>query len=149
MLIEKIDNDLKQAMKSRDLAKVETLRFLKAAVGNFLIEKRKDKPEDSELIGLIQKQIKLREDSIDCYKKANRSDLLQKETHEKTILESYLPPGLSDQEIETLVKKVIEDTRAASKADLGKVMKEALARSQGRADGKRINQAAGKLLGAG
>ena len=146
MLIVKIEEDLKTAMKGKDTIKVETLRFLKAALGNFLIEKRKDKAEDAELIGLIQKQIKLREDSIESYKKGNRPDLLDKETREKAILESYLPPTLSDQEIEALVKKVIQDTGAKSKADIGKVMKEALARSQGRADGRRINQAAVKIL---
>ena len=149
MLLEKIEEDLKSAMKAKDVTKVETLRMLKAALHNFLIEKRKETADDNELIGLIQKQIKLRQDSIEGFKKGGRQDLVDKETREKTILESYLPAALSDEEIKTLVKKVIQETGASSKVDLGKVMKEAMAKSQGRADGKRINQIATVLLTAG
>ncbi len=146
MLAEKIENDFKEALKARDQVKVETLRMVKAAVSNFLIEKRKDRVEDQELLGLIQKQIKMREDSIEGCKKANRPELLQKETREKSILEAYLPPPLPQAELEALVRTAIQETGAKTKADLGKVMKEAMAKSEGRADGKAINQIAVKLL---
>ena len=146
MLAEKIENDFKTALKARDQVKVETLRMVKAAVSNFLIEKRKDRVEDQELLGLIQKQIKMREDSIEGCKKANRPELLQKETREKSILEAYLPPPLPQAELEALVRKAIQETGAKTKVDLGKVMKEAMAKSEGRADGKAINQIAVKLL---
>ena len=146
MLIEKIDGDFRTAMKGKDTVKVETLRMLKAALSNFLIEKKKKTVEDSELIVLIQKQIKLRTDAIDSYQKGNRQDLVQKESREKTILESYLPAGLSDQELQSLIKKVIERTGAKTKADLGKVMKEAMSEAKGRADGKKISETAMALL---
>ena len=146
MLIQKIDEDLKNAMKAKDTTKMDTLRMLKAALGNFLIEKRKEQAEDSEVILLIQKQIKLREDSIESFKKGNRLDLVEKETREKSILQAYLPAGLSNAEVESLVKKVIQEIGAKTKADIGKVMKESMARAQGRADGKRINQIAASLL---
>jgi hypothetical protein len=147
MLSDKIERDFKEAMKSKDLLKVETLRMLKAAVANFLIEKRKDKVEDQELLGLIQKQIKLREDSIESFRKGNRPELLEKETKEKALLQAYLPSSLTPAELEEIVRQTIQATGASSKADIGKVMKEALARAQGRADGKTINQIALRLLG--
>lgn len=147
MLAERIEQDFKGAMKAKDTVKVETLRMLKSALGNYLIEKRKQNAEEPELIGLIQKQIKLRQDSIEGFKKGGRQDLVDKESREKAILETYLPASLSDAEVELIVKKAIEQTGAKTKQDLGKVMKEALAESQGRADGRRINQAASKLLG--
>lgn len=146
MLAQKIEEDFKSAIKAKDTIKVETLRMLKAAVNNFLIEKRKEKIEDPELMPLIQKQVKLREDSIDCFRKGNRNDLVEKETREKSILESYLPKALSDAELEAIVKKAISQTGAKVKTDMGKVMKEALSLAQGRADGKRINQLAARLL---
>lgn len=146
MLAQRLDEDLKTALKAKDTIKVETIRMVKAAAKNFLIEKRKDQIEDNELTGLIQKQVKLREDSIESFKKGGRQDLVDKETQEKAVLESYLPKQLSDSELEAIVKKAISQTGARAKSDMGKVMKEAMALSQGRADGKRINQLAASLL---
>ena len=146
MLIQKIDEDIKQAMKSKNDLKVQTLRMVKAALRNFLIEKQKEAPEENELITLIQKQIKLRQDAIEGFKRGGRQDLVDKETQEIKFLETYLPQAFSESEIEELVKKAIQQTGAKSKTDLGKVMKEALAQGQGRADGKRVNQTALRLL---
>lgn len=146
MLVQKIEDDFKTALKAKDVLKIETLRMLKAALGNFLIEKRRECAEDAELIGLIQKQVKLREDSIESFKKGGRQDLVEKESKEKIILEAYLPKALSDAELESLIKSVIQQTGAKEKADMGKVMKEAVAKAQGRADGKRINQIAARFL---
>jgi len=148
MLSNKIEEDLKIAMKARDTRKVETLRMLKAALGNYLIEKKKDTADDAEVLSLIQKQVKLRLDSIEGFLKGNRPDLVQKETLEKSILESYLPKALSDQELRLLVESVIRRTGAKAKSDLGRVMKEAMAEARGRADGKRISELAGTLLNA-
>lgn len=146
MLAQKIEDDLKTAMKARDTRKVETLRMLKAALSNYLIEKKKDSAEDAEVLSLIQKQVKLRLDSIEGFQKGNRADLVQKETTEKAILESYLPKALTDQELRQLVESVIRRTGAKAKSDLGRVMKEAVAEARGRADGKRISELAGSLL---
>lgn len=146
MLLERIEADFKEALKSKNVLKVETLRMLKAALDNFLIEKRKAKPHDAELIGLIQKQVKLRQDSIQGFSKGGRKDLVDKETREKAILESYLPTPLSDAELEGLVKKVLQDLAATSKAQMGAVIKESLSRAQGRAEGKRVSELAARLL---
>ena len=146
MLAQKIEDDFKVALKARDSVKMETLRMLKAAAKNFLIEKKKENIEDQELIGLIQKQVKLREDSIESFEKGGRKDLVDKETREKMILETYLPQALSDTELEAVVKKAIVQTGAKTKSDMGKVMKEAVGLAQGRADGKRINTVVSRLL---
>ena len=145
-LSERIDQDLKSAMKSGEALKVGTLRMLKAAVNNYLIEKRISKLEDTEMMALIQKQIKQREDSIESFKKGQRQDLIDKETQEKKILQAYLPAPLTDQELQSLVAAVIKETGAKAKSDMGRVIKESVGRSAGRADGKRISEIAGKLL---
>lgn len=146
MLAQKIDEDLKAAMKARNNTKVGTLRMLKAALHNYLIDKRKDSADDAEVISIIQKQLKLRVDSIEQFKKGNREDLVEKESSEKAVLETYLPPPLNDEELETLIRSAIVKTGARSKADLGRVMKEALAQAAGRADGGRLSAVAGSLL---
>lgn len=146
MLSEKINEDLKAAMKSKDTLRMDTLRMLKAAVNNYLIEKKKVIAEDPEILTLIQKQVKLRLDSIESYKKGGRQDLAQKEAKEQALLEVYLPKPLSDAELTDLVKQTISRSGAKTKADVGRVMKEAVVAAQGRADGKRINQIALSLL---
>ena len=146
MLMQKIDEDLKAAMKEKNQIKLETLRMLKAALLNFLIEKKKSSVEDSEIFSLIQKQIKLRIDAIEGFKKANRAQSVEKETLEKAFLEAYLPPTLSDEELKNLIQTVVQKTGAKSKADLGKVMKEVVSEVKGRADGKRISELALALL---
>ena len=140
MLLQKIDEDFKSALKSKDLIKVETLRMIKAALKNYLIDKRKETADDSELIGLIQKQVKMRLEAIDSYQKGGRQDLVVKETQEKSVLEAYLPKGLSDEELTHLIKSVISQIGAKSSADMGRVMKELMPKVQGRADGKRISE---------
>lgn len=146
MLMQKIDEDLKAAMKEKNQIKLETLRMLKAALSNFLIEKKKSSAEDPEVVALIQKQIKLRIDAIEGFKKAKRTDSVEKETREKCLLETYLPPALSNEELKNLIQNVIQKTGAKSKADLGIVMKEAVSEVKGRADGKRISELALALL---
>lgn len=146
MLTNKIENDLKVALKARDTIKVETLRMLKAALSNFLIEKRKTSADEAELVGLIQKQVKLRSESIESYRKAGRMDLVEKETREKSILEEYLPTALSREELLQIVKASIERTGAKTTADMGKVMKEALTEARGRADGRAISELVTHLL---
>ena len=110
MLSQKVDEDLKAAMKEKDALKVGTLRMLKAALGNYLIEKQKSQADDNEMIVLIQKQVKLREDSIEGFQKGGRKDLVAKETQEKAILEAYLPSPLTDDELRSLVEKAVQSS---------------------------------------
>ena len=142
MLTEKIDSELKTAMKEKDEIKLGTLRMLKAAIKNKEIEKIVKSLSDGEIIEVIQKQIKQRRDSIAEFEKANRSDLVKKETAEVKILEKYLPQQLTEPELTAIIKKTIETLGAKTKADIGRVMKEVMPQVSGKADGKQVNQIA-------
>lgn len=143
-LTEKIDADLKEAMKARDENRVSTLRMLKSAVGYALIDKKE--LSEADVMDIIAKQVKQRHDSISGFEKGNRPDLAAKEKKELEILLTYLPKQLSQQEIETEVAKVIQEIKATSKAQMGQVMKLLVERLKGRADGKLLSQLVSQKL---
>ena len=146
MLIKKLDEDYKEAMKAKDELRVSTIRMLKSSVKNYLIEKIKTEASDEDVIQVISKQAKQRRDSIEEFKKGNRQDLADKEQKELTILESYLPKQLSAEELGKIVEKVIASSGLTAKADMGKVMKLVMEETKGRADGKAVSSlVAGKL----
>jgi uncharacterized protein YqeY len=139
MLEDKILNDYKEAMKSKDAVKVSTLSFLRAAMKNLGIEKKKDKLEDGDAIAVVKKQIKQRQDSIEQFKKGNRPDLAAKEEKELEILKVYLPEELSAVEVKKIIEEIIAATGASGVKDMGKVMKEVMAKTAHRADGKLVS----------
>ena len=139
MLEEKILNDYKEAMKSKDTLKSSVLSFLRADMMNLAVAKKKAKLEDSEVISVIKKQIKQRQDSIEQFTKGNRLDMADKETKELAILKIYLPPELSADEIKKIIEEVIASTGAKDMKDMGKVMKEVNAKVAGQADGKLVS----------
>lgn len=139
MILEKIDKDYIMAMKEKDEVKVNTLRMIKSAVKNYLIEKIKKEATEEDVLGVIAKQIKQRRDSIEEFKKGNRPDLVQKEERELKILEGFLPAQLSPAELEAVVNKVLQSSGASTKADMGKVMKLVIEETKGRADGKAVS----------
>lgn len=134
-LKEKLQVDLVEAQKAKNPLKVSTLRMLAAAVKNFEIEKGGAgfSASEEDLISVIQKQVKQREDSIESYKSGGRAELAEKETKELEILQNYLPEMISEEEIEKLVALAIKETGASSLADIGKVMGK-LANLRGKAD---------------
>ncbi len=140
MLSETIESHLKEAMRAKDAARLSTLRMLKSALEYFKIEKKQEKLTDADIVGVIKKQIKQRQDSIDGFEKGGRADLVEKEKAELAVLKSYLPEELSQAQIEEIVKAVIVETGAAAKADMGKVMKAVQARTAGRADNRLVSQ---------
>jgi len=146
MLIEKIDSDLKQSMKQKDAVRLSTLRMLKAAIGNKMIELRVDDLKDTEVIALIRKDVKRHQDSIELFKKGGRYELVKKEEAELEILKSYLPSEPSSDEIREIVKKAIEETGASGKNDFGKVMKQAMEKLKGTADGKSVSSVVNEML---
>ena len=139
MLEEKILNDYKEAMKSRDALKSSTLSFLRAEMINLAIAKKKKVLDDNDTIAVIKKQIKQRQDSIEQFSKGNRPDLADKEAKELEILKSYLPPELPAEEIKKIIEEAIVTTGAQDMKDMGKVMKEVSAKIAGRADGKLVS----------
>ncbi len=145
-LIEKIDQDLKQAMIAKDEVRVSTLRFLKSAVKYFAIEKKIDAVADADVQQIIQKQIKQHRESIEQFSKGSRLELAEKETKEVAILESFLPRQISDSELAQCVADTAREAGAQSKKDFGRLMKVLNEKLVGRAEAKRVSEALGKIL---
>ena len=147
-LNETIAGDLTAAMKAKDAARTSALRMLKAAVTNKgMVEKGRDL-EDTEVLQVVASLVKQRRDSIEQFAKAGRTDLVDKETAEIAILEHYLPPAVSPEEIDAAVAAAIAETGAASVKDMGKVMKAVMPKLAGKnADGKAVNEAVRRKLG--
>ncbi|MDD5409047.1 MAG: GatB/YqeY domain-containing protein [Candidatus Omnitrophica bacterium] len=139
MLEEKILNDYKEAMKARDTLKSSTLSFLRADMLNQATAKKKDKLDDPEIIVVIKKQIKQRQDSIEQFTKGNRLEMAEKEKKELEILKVYLPAELSAEEIKALIEEAVVSTGASGIKDMGKLMKELTVKIAGRADGKLVS----------
>ena len=144
-LTEQIRGDLTDAMKAKDAEKLSTLRMLQSAMKYQQIESGHELTDEEALV-VIQKAVKQRLDSIEQYTKGNRPELAAKERSEMEMLKTYLPPELSDAEIESGVREIVASTGAQSKKDMGKVMKEAAARYKGRVDGKKIQEIVSRLL---
>ena len=144
-LTEQIRADLTESMKARTADRTSTLRMLQAAIKNQQIEAGHEL-SDEEAMAVIRKGMKQRQDSIEQYTKGNRPELAAKEQSEMEILKTYMPPELSDSELESGLRDIIASTGAQSKKDMGKVMKEATARYKGRADGRKIQEIVGRLL---
>ena len=145
---EQIDNDLKEAMKARQVAKLAVLRMLKAALKNAAIEKGGADAmlDDAEAIAVVRKQVKQRQDSVEGFEKGERPELAANEKAEIEVLNAYLPQQLSAEAVTALVKEAIAEAGATSKAQMGAVMKLAQAKAAGRADGKALSQEVQKLL---
>jgi uncharacterized protein YqeY len=147
-LTAQIDADLKQAMIAKEADKLSVLRMLKSSVKYAAVEKvgADGSLPDADVLAVIRKELKKRQDSIESFTKANRADLADKEKLEAKFLEVYLPAQMSVEQIESLVKEAIQEVGATGKAQMGLVMKAAQAKAAGQADGKTISQIVQKLL---
>jgi len=139
MLVEKIFNDYKEAMKSRDGLKSSVLSFLRADMLNLATTKKKDKLDDAEVVTVIRKQIKQRQDSIEQFTQGGRLEMADKEKKELDILKNYLPAELSAQEISRLIEEVVVAIGANGLKDMGQVMKELTVKLAGKADGRLVS----------
>jgi uncharacterized protein YqeY len=147
-LNDQVSADLTAAMKARDASRLSALRMLKAAVMNKSVEKGRDL-EDAEILQVVASLVKQRRDSIEQFAKAGRSDLVEKETGEIAVLQAYLPPSATPEEIDAAVAAAIAETGASSPKDMGKVMKAVMPKLAGKnADGKAVNDAVRRTLGA-
>ncbi len=148
-LKEQITADMTAAMKAKDSARTSTLRMLKAAMVNRRIEKGVDL-DDEELTKLLRSQVKQRRDSIEQYLKGARQDLVDKETAEIVVLESYLPQAASQEEIERAVAAALAETGATSMKEMGGVMKAVMAHLAGKnPDGRAVSEAVKRKLTPG
>jgi uncharacterized protein len=146
-LTERIDSDLKDAMRAKDAARLGVLRMLKSALKYAAIEKSDAGLDDAAASQVIRKQVKQRQDSIESFEKGARPELAAKEKEELEILNAYLPKGLNADELSALVRQAISDVGATSKAQMGAVMKELQAKVAGRADGKTLSAEVQRQLG--
>jgi hypothetical protein len=145
-LQERLGQEIKAAMLARDAERLGALRMLKSAIGYYQIEKKTESLPDSDFVSLVQKEVKKRRDSIQQFEQGGRPELAEKEKKEITVLEQFLPKPLAPEELEQMIRETIAETGAASKKDMGAVIKAVQTKSAGRADGKSISQLVGKLL---
>jgi len=136
-LMEKIQEDLKAAMKAGDRTRMDVLRMLKAQLRNAEIEKGGALSPDEEL-QVLNSAVKKRRESMELYKKGGRQDLYEKEAREVEIIQAYLPRPLTEEELQEAVSSVIREVGASSPKDMGKVMKEIMSRYRGRVDGRKV-----------
>jgi uncharacterized protein YqeY len=144
-LRERLEADMKAAMKSRDMLRVETIRGVRGAMRNKEIELGAALDEDG-ILRVIRTLVKQRTDSIEQFQAAGRSDLVEKETAERRLLESYLPAAPDAAAVEAAVRAVIAELGAQGPKDMGRVMKAALEKLGPAADGKLVSQAARQQL---
>ena len=147
-LNDKIGAEITTAMKAKDATRLSALRMLKAAVMNKGVEKHRDL-DDAEILQVVASLVKQRRDSVEQFEKAGRTDLVAKESAEIAILQEYLPPAASQDDIDAAVAAAIAESGATSVKDMGKVMKAVMPRLAGKnADGKAVNEAVRRALGA-
>ncbi len=147
-LADRVNAEITAAMKAKEAARLSALRMLKAAIMNKGVEKGRDL-DDGEVMQVIASLVKQRRDSIEQFAKAGRTDLVDKETAEIGVLEEYLPPAATPEEVDAAVSAAISETGATSPKDIGKVMKAVMPKLSGKnADGRTINEAVRRKLGA-
>jgi len=147
-LQERVDSDLKEAMRAKDTRKLGVLRMLKSALKYATIAKSGAEAQlsEAEAAQVVRKQAKQREDSIESFEIGGRSELAAKEKEELSILNIYLPQAMSSDELAEIVRETIAETGATSKAQMGGVMKALQAKVAGRADGKTLSQEVSRQL---
>ncbi len=146
-LRERLDQDLKQAMRARDERRLSVLRLVRAGIKNAEVATQKALDEPG-IAGVIAKEVKEHRDSLEEFRKAGRSDLVEKEEAELGILLEYLPEQLSKGQVAALAREVISQTGASGARDKGKVMSALMPRVRGQADGKLVNEVVTDLLGS-
>lgn len=146
-LKEKLNEDMRKALREKDTLRLSTIRLLLAAIQNLEIAKGKDKElKGSDLIGVLNSEAKKRKEAIVEYKKGRREDLVEKETKELEIIKEYLPEELSPEELGQLVEETIGEVGARDLGDMGKVIGAVMKKVKGRAEGKVVNQMVRKKL---
>ncbi|BFT73386.1 MULTISPECIES: GatB/YqeY domain-containing protein [Paenibacillus] len=145
-LSDRLNEDMKQAMKSQDKFKLSVIRMVRSTIKNSEIDLKRSL-DDNEVLDVLTREIKQRKDSLQEFTKAGRDDLAENLQAELVILAEYMPQQLSEEEVKAIVQQTIQQIGASSKADMGKVMTALMPQVKGRADGKLINQLVQQLLG--
>lgn len=140
----KLNDDMKKYMKEKNTKALNAIKILKTEIKKAEVEKQRELNED-EIIALIRKQIKMRQDSIEQYKSAGRDDLVSEEEYELNVLKEYLPPEMSDEELEKIIQNIISEL--GENVKFGQVMGKAMKELKGKVDGNRVNSIVKRLLG--
>ena len=146
-LKDRLNGDLKQAMKGGDKVRRSVLRLVLASVHNAEIA-RKGTLEEGDVLGIISKEARQHQESIEAFKQGNRSDLVAQEEAELAVLQEYLPQQMTRDEIASEARRIIEEVGAQGPGDKGKVMPKIIAQLKGKADGREINTVVTELLGS-
>lgn len=139
-LQEKLDEEMKNALKKRDKTGLSTIRLVRDAVKNKEIDQGRKALDDDGIVRVISTMVRKGEDAVEQFKKGNRQDLVDEENRQLEVLRSFLPQQLSKEEIQSLINEAIEEAKAVDMRDLGKVMKTLMPKVSGRADGKTVNE---------
>lgn len=144
-LTERLNEDMKQAMKNKDKFRLSVIRMIRSSIKNLEIEQKRTL-DDSEVLDILQREVKQRKDSLQEFTKAGRDDLAADVQAEIDIISEYLPEQMTEEEIKAVVQQTIQEVGASSKADMGKVMGALMPKVKGRADGRLVNQIVQQLL---
>lgn len=144
-LLQRLDDELKAALKGADRVRLSVIRMLKAAIKNQQIEKGRELTDD-EILAVVSTLAKQRRESIDQFSKGGREDLVQQERNELAILQSYLPEQLSPEELDRIILDAINESSAKDEKEIGKIMRVLMPRVKGVADGKVVNARVKELL---
>ena len=135
-LLERLEQDMKQAMKDKDKFRLSVIRMIRSAIKNKEISEQRV-PDEGEVLDILNREVKQRKDSLQDFEKAGREDLVEQVQKEIEVIMGYLPKQLSEEEVEALVKQTIQDVGASSKADMGKVMGALMPKIKGRAEDRK------------
>lgn len=144
-LSERLNEDMKQAMKSKDKFTLSTIRMVRSTIKYLEIDLKRTL-DDSEVLDILSREIKQRKDALQEFESAGRDELAASTKAEIEIIIKYLPEQLSEEEIKVIVQQTIQETGASSKSEMGKVMSALMPKVKGRADGKLVNQAVLQFL---
>lgn len=139
-LLERLNNDMKQAMKNKEKDKLSVIRMIKASMQNEAIKLGVKELSEADELTVLSRELKQRKDSLHEFDKAGRQDLVEKLRTELTIVELYMPKQLSEEELSEIVKQTIAEVGATSKAEMGKVMAAIMPKVKGKADGSLVNK---------
>ncbi|GFR37406.1 hypothetical protein PRECH8_07020 [Insulibacter thermoxylanivorax] len=144
-LTERLNEDMKQAMKNKDKFRLSVIRMIRSSIKNLEIEQKRTL-DDGEVLDILQREVKQRKDSLQEFTKAGRDDLAADVQAEVNIISEYLPEQMTEEEIKAVVQQTIQEVGASSKADMGKVMGALMPKVKGRADGRLVNQIVQQFL---
>ena len=142
---DRLEEDIRNSMRQRDKARVDALRFLKFAV-QAVEKERRETLDDSAMVEVVSKQVNDRRESVKAFRDGGRTELADKEAADLAVLEEYLPPQLSEDEIIALIRETVEAVGASGPRDRGKVMGRLMPQVRGKADGAEVNRLTGEIL---